>query len=77
MFISENQQEIVDDPILAARLCLMNPKEYFRELGKKGGKARAESLTPEQKTKIALSGVMMRAYLKNLREKKDLTAKSE
>jgi hypothetical protein len=68
--MSENQQESVDEYNLAAKLCLMDIKEYFRELGKKGGKARAESLTPEQKTKIALSGVMMRAYLKNLREKK-------
>jgi len=75
--ISEYQQESVDEYNLAAKLCLMDIKEYFRELGKKGGKARAENLTPEQKTKIALSGVMMRAYLKNLREKKDLTAKSD
>jgi hypothetical protein len=75
--ISEYQQQSIDDFNLAAKLCLMDIKEYFRELGKKGGKARAESLTPEQKTKIALSGVMMRAYLKNLREKKDLTAKSD
>ena len=63
------QQESIDEPIVAARLHEMDIKEYMRELGRKGGKARAAKLTPEEKTRIALQGVFMKQYLKNLKKK--------
>ena len=63
------QQEIVDEPIVAARLHEMDIKEYLKEMGRKGGKARAAKLTPEEKTRIALQGVFMKQYLKNLKKK--------
>jgi hypothetical protein len=70
MLISENQQEIVDEIILAARLCLMDHKEYLKEIGSKGGKARAAKMTPEERTKSAVIAVSMREYLKELKKKK-------
>ena len=66
---SNLQQESIDEPIVAARLHEMDIKEYMRELGRKGGKARAAKLTPEEKTRIALQGVFMKQYLKNLKKK--------
>lgn len=36
-------------------------KEMFRELGRQGGKAAAESMTPEQKTKRARAAGKARA----------------
>jgi len=63
------QQESIDEPIVAARLHEMDIKEYLREMGRKGGKARAAKLTPEEKTRIALQGVFMKQYLKNLKKK--------
>ena len=68
--ISENQQEIVDDPIQAATLSLMDQKEYMKEIGSKGGKARAAKMTPEERTKSAVLAVSMREYLKELKKKK-------
>jgi len=67
---SNLQQEIVDEPIVAARLHEMDIKEYMRELGRKGGKARAAKLTPEERTRSALYAVSMREYLKELKKKK-------
>ena len=66
---SNLQQESIDEPIVAARLHEMDIKEYLREMGRKGGKARAAKLTPEEKTRIALQGVFMKQYLKNLKKK--------
>jgi hypothetical protein len=48
----------------------MDPKEYFRELGRKGGKARAAKMTPEERTKSAIIAVSMREYLKQIKDKK-------
>jgi len=64
------QQEIVDGSILAARLSLMDHKEYMKEIGSKGGKARAAKMTPEERTKSAVLAVSMREYLKELKKKK-------
>jgi len=47
----------------------MDIREYLKEMGRKGGKARAAKLTPEEKTRIALQGVFMKQYLKNLKKK--------
>jgi len=66
---SNLQQESIDEPIVAARLHEMDIKEYLKEMGRKGGKARAAKLTPEEKTRIALQGVFMKQYLKNLKKK--------
>jgi hypothetical protein len=38
----------------------MNLKKYFSEMGKKGGSARALSLSPEKRRKIALKAVKIR-----------------
>jgi hypothetical protein len=70
MLISENQQEIVDGSIQAATLSLMDHKEYLKEIGSKGGKARAAKMTPEERTKSAVIAVSMREYLKELKKKK-------
>ena len=67
---SNLQQQIIDEPIVAARLHEMDIKEYMRELGRKGGKARAAKLTPEERTRSALYAVSMREYLKELKKKK-------
>ena len=64
------QQESIDEPIVAARLRDMDIKEYMREMGRKGGKARAAKLTPEERTRSALYAVSMREYLKELKKKK-------
>jgi hypothetical protein len=48
----------------------MDIKEYMREMGRKGGKARAAKLTPEERTRSALYAVSMREYLKELKKKK-------
>jgi len=48
----------------------MDIKEYLREMGRKGGKARAAKLTPEERTRSALYAVSMREYLKELKKKK-------
>ena len=66
---SNLQQESIDESIVAARLHEMDIKEYLKEMGRKGGKARAAKLTPEEKTRIALQGVFMKQYLKNLKKK--------
>ena len=63
------QQESIDEPYLTARLRDMDIREYLKEMGRKGGKARAAKLTPEEKTRIALQGVFMKQYLKNLKKK--------
>ena len=63
------QQESSDESYLTARLRDMDIREYMKELGRKGGKARAAKLTPEEKTRIALQGVFMKQYLKNLKKK--------
>jgi len=67
---SNLQQESIDEPIVAARLRDMDIREYMRELGRKGGKARAAKLTPEERTRSALYAVSMREYLKELKKKK-------
>jgi len=67
---SNLQQESIDEPIVAARLRDMDIKEYMREMGRKGGKARAAKLTPEERTRSALYAVSMREYLKELKKKK-------
>jgi len=67
---SNLQQESIDEPIVAARLRDMDIREYMREMGRKGGKARAAKLTPEERTRSALYAVSMREYLKELKKKK-------
>jgi len=67
---SNLQQESIDESIVAARLHEMDIKEYMREMGRKGGKARAAKLTPEERTRSALYAVSMREYLKELKKKK-------
>lgn len=48
----------------------MDHKEYMKEIGSKGGKARAAKMTPEERTKSAVLAVSMREYLKELKKKK-------
>ena len=67
---SNLQQESIDESIVAARLHEMDIKEYLKEMGRKGGKARAAKLTPEERTRSALYAVSMREYLKELKKKK-------
>ena len=64
------QQESIDEPYLTARLRDMDIREYLKEMGRKGGKARAAKLTPEERTRSALYAVSMREYLKELKKKK-------
>ena len=43
--------------------------EFMRQIGSKGGKARKERLTPEERTQIALKAVWIREYIRNLKKK--------
>jgi hypothetical protein len=47
----------------------MDPKEYFRELGRKGGKARMENTTPKERQEIAKKG--QKALRKKIAELKN------